>query len=158
LANAVSDAAKPDVHAVRDYKESLVSADRRIEQLAFQESIARDQLQDAQHALVRSEDRHAAELYKEQESLRIREAELGLIVKQYHAVGAMCHDMRDEGRKLKGMLDELRRRYVASEEWGEALAKRLIEAETELQEATSSLPYRMLSKVRTFFAGKRAKT
>jgi len=157
LVDSVRDAARPDVHAVGDYKESLVSADRRIEQLAFQESIARDQLQDAQDALVRSEDRHAVELYKEQESLRIREAELGLIVKQYHAVGAMCHDMRDEGRKLKGMLDELRRRYVASEEWGEALAKRLVEAETELQEATSSLPYRVMSKVRALFAGKKAK-
>lgn len=152
VVETIREAARPDVHAVQDYKESLVSADKRIEQLAFQESIAKEQLKDVQDALVRSEDRHSEELYKEQEALRIREAELGLIVKQYHAVGAMCHDMRDEGRKLKGMLDELRRRYVASEEWGEALAKRLVEAETELQEATSSLPYRMMEKIRAFFS------
>jgi hypothetical protein len=77
---------------------------------------------------------------------------MGLVLKQYHAVGAMCHDMREEGRKLKDMLEELRRRYSASEDWGEALLKRLSEAEQELQIARSSLPFRLFERVKTFFA------
>jgi hypothetical protein len=87
-------------------------------------------------------------MLKEQEGRRIREAELGLVLKQYHAVGAMCHDMREEGRKLKSMLDELRRRYVASEEWGTALSKRIAEAESELQQAKESVGYKMVEKAK----------
>jgi len=144
-------ASKPAVNSVRDYKESLVSADRKIEDLSFKESAARAKLQDAHDALVRAEDRHTTELYQEQESRRVREAELGLVLKQYHAVGAMCHDMREEGRKLKDMLEELRRRYVASEDWGSALAKRVVEAETELLETRASRGFRLAQKIKSFF-------
>lgn len=144
-------AAKPAVNSVRDYKDSLLNADRRIDELAFKESVVRTQLQDAHDALVRAEDRHTTELYQEQESRRVREAELSLVLKQYHAVGAMCHDMREEGRKLKDMLEELRRRYVASEDWGSALAKRVVEAETELIETRASLTFRLSQKIKNFF-------
>lgn len=151
LLGAIQDSSKPALNSVRDYKEFLVSADHKIEELAFKESIARDQFRDAQDALVRGEDRHTTELYTEQESRRVREAELGLVLKQYHAVGAMCHDMREEGRKLKDMLEELRRRYVASEEWGTALAKRVAETETELADARSSRAFRIAQRVKKFF-------
>jgi hypothetical protein len=60
--------------------------------------------------------------------------------------------MRVEGRKLKDMLDELRRRYVASEEWGEALSKRIADAEAELQRTKSSRTYRLLEKLRSVFS------
>jgi SAM-dependent methyltransferase len=151
LLSAIQDASKPALNSVRDYKASLVSADQKIEELAFKESIAREQFRDAQDALVHAEDRHTTEIYAEQESRRVREAELGLVLKQYHAVGAMCHDMREEGRKLKDMLEELRRRYVASEEWGTALAKRVAETETELAEARSSRAFRLAQRIKKFF-------
>jgi len=151
LLSAIQDSSKPALNSVRDYKSSLLSADQKIEELAFKESIAREQFRDAQDALVRAEDRHTTEIYAEQESRRVREAELGLVLKQYHAVGAMCHDMREEGRKLKDMLEELRRRYVASEEWGTALAKRVVETETELAEARSSRAFRLAQRIKKFF-------
>jgi len=151
LLAAIQDSSKPTVNSVRDYKESLVTADKKIDELAFKESIAREQFRDAQDALVRAEDRHTTELYAEQESRRVREAELGLVLKQYHAVGAMCHDMREEGRKLKDMLEELRRRYVASEEWGGALAKRVVETETELAQARASRAFRLAQRIKKFF-------
>jgi hypothetical protein len=59
--------------------------------------------------------------------------------------------MREEGRKLKDMLEELRRRYVASEEWGTALAKRVAETETELAEARSSRAFRLAQRIKKFF-------
>jgi hypothetical protein len=102
--------------------------------------------------LEQSEVLHSTEVKQERESRRIREAELGLVLKQYHAVGAMCHDMREEGRKLKVMLDELRRRYVASEEWGTALAKRVAEAESELERARSWLPRRVVERITGLFS------
>jgi 2-polyprenyl-3-methyl-5-hydroxy-6-metoxy-1,4-benzoquinol methylase len=142
LVRAVLTVSRPVVNGVRDYKESLVAADQRIDELAFRESIAREQLIDTQEALGNAEQRHAVELAQEQEEKRIREAELGLVLKQYHAVGAMCHDMREEGRKLKDMLDELKRRYVAAEEWGSTLSQRVVEAEQELQKTQASFTYR----------------
>jgi chromosome segregation ATPase len=148
LVATVLDAAKPVVNGVKDYKDSLIAADQRIDELALKESVARDQLLDTQQALDNAEARHSIELSQEQESRRIREAELGLVLKQYHAVGAMCHDMREEGRKLKDMLDELKRRYVAAEEWGSALSKRVVEAEQELEQTQSSLIYRWVQKLR----------
>ncbi len=151
LLAAIQSSAKPALNSVRDYKESLVTADKKIDELAFKESIAREQFRDAQEALVRAEDRHTTEIYSEQESRRVREAELGLVLKQYHAVGAICHDMREEGRKLKDMLEELRRRYVASEEWGSALAKRIVETETELAQARSSRAFRLAQRIKKFF-------
>lgn len=151
LIELILNASKPIVNSVKDYKDSLVNADMRIDELALKESAARNKLQDAHDALVRAEDRHTTELYTERESRRVREAELGLVLKQYHAVGAMCHDMREEGRKLKEMLEELRRRYVASEEWGSALAKRISETEAELHEARASLPFRLMQRIKGFF-------
>jgi len=151
LVDLIVNASKPVVNSVKDYKNSLVNADMRIDELALKESVARTKLQDAHDSLVRAEERHTTELYTERESRRVREAELGLVLKQYHAVGAMCHDMREEGRKLKEMLEELRRRYVASEEWGSALAKRISETENELQEARSSLPFRLIPRIKEFF-------
>jgi hypothetical protein len=49
------------------------------------------------------------------------------------------------------MLDELRKRYVASEEWGTALSKRIAEAEAELQQAKSSRLYRLVERVKGLF-------
>jgi SAM-dependent methyltransferase len=151
IISGILEVSKPDAHAVQDFKESLVAADKKIEQLGHKETIVLGQLQEAKDALVVAEDQHASEVFKEQEARRIREAELGLVLKQYHAVGAMCHDMREEGRKLKDMLDELRKRYVASEEWGTALSKRIAEAEAELQQAKSSRVYRLVEKVKGLF-------
>jgi chromosome segregation ATPase len=148
LVRAVLTVSRPVVNGVRDYKESLVAADQRIDELAFRESIAREQLIDMQEALGNAEQRHAVELAQEQEEKRIREAELGLVLKQYHAVGAMCHDMREEGRKLKDMLDELKRRYVAAEEWGSTLSQRVVEAEQELQKTQASFTYRWSQRLR----------
>lgn len=152
LVSAVLGASRPVVNGVRDYKDSLVAADQRIDELAFRESIAREQLTDTREALENAEQRHALELNQEQESRRIREAELGLVLKQYHAVGAMCHDMREEGRKLRDMLDELKRRYVAAEEWGSAMSKRVVEAEEELQQAHSWIVYRWARKCKELLA------
>lgn len=152
VVEAILQASRPQVHSVRDYKESLLAADGKIEQLALREEIVSSQLQDARDALVVAQDRHVQEVLQEQEARRIRETELGLVLKQYHSVGAMCHDMRVEGRKLKDMLDELRRRYVASEEWGEALSKRIADAEAELQRTKSSRTYRLLEKLRSVFS------
>lgn len=153
LVTAVLGALRPSVHAVRDYKESLISADRRIDELAQSEEAARQSLEDSREALVKLEEKHTSELSHEQDSRRIREAELGLVLKQYHAVGAMCHDMREEGRKLRDMLDELKRRYVASEEWGSSLAKRAAEAEEELERTRASWTFRIAKRVQDFLRG-----
>lgn len=142
----------PAVNSVRDFKNSLLAADAKMEELANRESDALDKLHEVQRDFDESLTRHTEEIKTEQEARRIREAEMGLVLKQYHAVGAMCHDMREEGRKLKDMLEELRRRYSASEEWGNALLKRLSETEHELQVARSSLPFRMLEKVKRYFS------
>lgn len=155
LVTAILDASKPHMNSIRDYKVSLVAADKRIEELSFKERLAKDQARDAQDALVQAEDRFTADLYKERESLRVREAELGLVLKQYHAVGAMCHDMREEGRKLRNMVEELKRRYVASEEWGVALAQRVAETESELQHARSSVAFRCVDKIKQLFSRSR---
>jgi 2-polyprenyl-3-methyl-5-hydroxy-6-metoxy-1,4-benzoquinol methylase len=148
LVAAVLKASQPVVNGVRDYKESLISADKRIDELALLESLTREKLVESREALLVAEERHAAEISSEQEGRRIREAELSLVLKQYHAVGAMCHDMREEGRKLSDMLEELRRRYVASEEWGGALSKRVADAEQELERFESWWVYRLAKRVR----------
>jgi SAM-dependent methyltransferase len=148
IIGGILQAANPEVNSLKDYKDSLVAADTKIGELVVRETVVSEQLREVQDALSLTEDKHATEMIKEQETRRIREAELGLVLKQYHAVGAMCHDMREEGRKLKGMLDELRRRYVASEEWGSALSKRIAEAELELQQTKETVGYRVVEKVR----------
>jgi SAM-dependent methyltransferase len=142
----------PAVNSVRDFKNSLLAADAKMEELANRESDALDKLHEVRREFDDSRTRHTEQIKTEQEARRIREAEMGLVLKQYHAVGAMCHDMREEGRKLKDMLEELRRRYSASEEWGNALLKRLSETEHDLQVARSSLPFRMLEKVKRYFS------
>jgi SAM-dependent methyltransferase len=156
IIEGVLEASTPQMNSVGDYKESLLAADQKIEEISVKEEIVSTQLQDARDALMKAEDRHANEVLMEQEARRIRESELGLVLKQYHAVGAMCHDMREEGRKLKDMLDELRRRYVASEEWGVALSKRVADAEAELQQTKSSRTYRLVQKIRGFFSKKQS--
>lgn len=152
LVAAVLNASRPLVNGVRDYKDSLVAADSRIDELSFRESIAREQLNDTREALENAEQRHSVELSQEQEAKRIREAELSLVLKQYHAVGAMCHDMRQEGLKLRDMLDELKRRYVAAEEWGDALSQRVADAEQELQQAYSWRPYRWMKRIKALMS------
>jgi 2-polyprenyl-3-methyl-5-hydroxy-6-metoxy-1,4-benzoquinol methylase len=154
LVAAILGVSRPVVNGVRDYKDSLVAADNRIDELAFRESIAREQLIDTREALGNAEKRHSMELSQEQEAKRIREAELSLVLKQYHAVGAMCHDMRQEGLKLRDMLDELKRRYVAAEEWGDALSQRVADAEQELQKAYSWRPYRLMQRIKSLISRK----
>jgi 2-polyprenyl-3-methyl-5-hydroxy-6-metoxy-1,4-benzoquinol methylase len=148
LLSAVLRASQPFVNGVRDYKESLITADKRIDELAELESLTRDKLVESHEALVVAEQRHAAEIASEQEGLRIREAELSLVLKQYHSVGAMCHDMREEGRRLRNMLEELRRRYVASEEWGDSLSQRVADAEQELERVQNLWLYKGLRWIR----------
>lgn len=138
---ALLEASQPYVNSVKDYKYSLVAADGKIAELADRERQARVELSNA-------EDTFKSQLQEGKEALRVREAELDLVLKQYHSVGAMCQEMREEGRKLQGMVEEIRRRYLASEEWGSALADRVAEAETELQEVKSSWGYRMAEKFR----------
>jgi SAM-dependent methyltransferase len=50
--------------------------------------------------------------------------------------------------KLRDMLDELKRRYVASEEWGKSLSQRVSDAETELEQARSWWLYRFVNRFR----------
>jgi hypothetical protein len=51
------------------------------------------------------------------------------------------------------MLDELKRRYVASEEWGSSLAKRAAEAEEELERTRASWTFRIAKRVQDFLRG-----
>lgn len=152
LVAAVLKASQPVVNGVRDYKDSLISADRRIDELALLESLTREKLVESREALVVAEERHLSEIASEQEGRRIREAELSLVLKQYHAVGAMCHDMREEGRKLRDMLEELKRRYVASEEWGGALSRRVADAEQQLERVEGWWIYRVAKRIRRVVA------
>lgn len=141
---ALLEASQPYVNSVKDYKYSLVAADEKIVEIA-------ERARQAQVDLATAEDSFKGQLHEGKEALRVREAELDLVLKQYHSVGAMCQEMRDEGRKLQGMVEEVRRRYLASEEWGAALADRVAEAEGELQEVKGSWGYRMAENLRAFF-------
>ncbi len=140
---ALLEASQPYVNSVKDYKYSLVAADGKLAELSERERQAREDLSKA-------EESYKTELQEGKESLRVREAELDLVLKQYHAVGAMCQEMREEGRKLQGMVEDIRRRYLASEEWGSALAERVAEAEEELQDVRSSWGYRLSETLRSF--------
>lgn len=142
---AMLEAGQPLVNSIKDYKFSLVAADGRIADLAERERFAREEL-------VKSEESFKGQLQEGKEALRVREAELDLVLKQYHAVGSMCQEMREEGRKLQGMVEDVRRRYLASEEWGTALAERVAEAEEELQEVKSSWGYRLAESLRSFLS------
>lgn len=142
---AIVKATQPIVNSIKDYKFSLMAADGRIADLATREQMAREQL-------VYVEDRYKGHIEHGQEELRVRKAELDLVLTQYHAVGAMCHDMREEGRKLQGMVEEIKRRYLASEEWGAALADRVVESENELHEVKASWGYRFTESMRELFS------
>lgn len=142
---ALLEASKPFVNSLKDYKLSLMAADGKIAEVAARERSARDEL-------VKAEETFRTQVHEGKEALRVREAELDLVLKQYHAVGAMCQEMRDEGRKLQQMVEDVRRRYLASEEWGTALAERVAEAEEELQEAKSSWGYRLAESFHGFFS------
>jgi len=140
---ALLEASQPLVNSIKDYKYSLVAADARLADLSERERLAREEL-------TKAEEAYKEQLQDGKDALRVREAELDLVLKQYHAVGAMCQEMREEGRKLQGLVDDVRRRYLASEEWGTALAERVAEAEEELQEVKSSWGYKMAEAVRGF--------
>jgi hypothetical protein len=144
LVRSVMRASQPTLSSVQDYKHSLMAADDRIETLEERECSLRD-------SLTESQKRFSMALFHEQEARRVREAELDLVLKQYHSVGAMCHDMREEGRKLQAMVDELSKRSAASEAWAVALASRMGESEAELAEVKSSRTWRALCALRTFF-------
>jgi SAM-dependent methyltransferase len=143
LVRSVMRSSKPTLSSVQDYKHSLMAADDRIETLEVREASLKDNLAESQR-------RFSAALFHEQEARRVREAELDLVLKQYHSVGSMCHDMRAEGKKLQTMVDDLSKRYAASEAWAAALASRIGESEAELAEVKSSRSWRLVSVLRRF--------
>ena len=79
---------------------------------------------------------------------RVREAELDLVLKQYHAIGAMCQEMRQEGKALREMVAELRHKYQTSETWASALAARVADAETELYTVRSSIAWKFVNRIK----------
>jgi hypothetical protein len=143
LVRSVMRASQPTLSSVQDYKHSLMAADDRIETLEERECSLRDNLNESQR-------RFSMALSHEQEARRVREAELDLVLKQYHSVGAMCYDMREEGRKLQAMVDELSKRSAASEAWAVSLASRVGESEAELAEVKSSRSWRFVSALRRY--------
>jgi hypothetical protein len=142
LVRSVTKVSQPTLTSVEDYKHSLLAADDRIGRLAEREFALKESLQESQK-------RFSAALFNEQEARRVREAELDLVLQQYRSVGAMCQEMRDEGRKLQGMVDDISKRYAASEAWAAALAARIGESESELERVRSSRVWRL----RTFLQG-----
>jgi predicted nucleic acid-binding Zn-ribbon protein len=95
-----------------------------------------------------SEKRLKRDLTDEREMKRVREAELDLVLKQYHAIGAMCQEMRQEGKALREMVSELRHKYQTSETWAAALAGRVADAETELYTVRSSFAWKVSSRMK----------
>lgn len=143
LVRSVVRASQPTLSSVQDYKHSLMAADDRIDTLMERETTLKESLQESQQ-------RFSAALFHEQEARRVREAELDLVLKQYHSVGAMCHDMREEGRRLQAMVDEVSKRYAASEAWAASLAARVGESEAELAEVKSSRLWRWFNEMQKF--------
>jgi predicted nucleic acid-binding Zn-ribbon protein len=137
----IKEASKPHISSVKDYKFSLRAADSRISELVKREEILQATFSDNEKRLKR-------DLVDERELKRVREAELDLVLKQYHAVGAMCQEMRQEGKALREMISELRHKYQTSETWASALAGRVADAETELYTMRSSVLYKISSKVK----------
>jgi hypothetical protein len=137
----IKEAARPQLNSVKDYKFSLRAADSRISELVKREEILHATFSDSEKRLKR-------DLTDERELKRVREAELDLVLKQYHAVGAMCQEMRQEGKALREMIGELRHKYQTSETWASALAGRVADAETELYTVRSSLVWKMTSKIK----------
>jgi SAM-dependent methyltransferase len=137
----IKEASKPHISSVKDYKFSLRAADSRISELVKREEILQATSADTEKRLKR-------DLVDERELKRVREAELDLVLKQYHAVGAMCQEMRQEGKALREMISELRHKYQTSETWASALAGRVADAETELYTMRSSVLYKISTKVK----------
>jgi SAM-dependent methyltransferase len=137
----IKEISKPLISSIRDYKFSIRAADSRISELVKREEIVQATAADTERRLKR-------DLLDERELKRVREAELDLVLKQYHAVGAMCQEMRQEGRALREMISELRHKYQTSETWASALAGRVADAETELYTLRSSLLWKMTAKAK----------
>jgi 2-polyprenyl-3-methyl-5-hydroxy-6-metoxy-1,4-benzoquinol methylase len=136
LVSIIKNLSRPQVNSVKDYKFSLRAADSRIGELLKREDVLKNSFEDTEKRLKR-------DLSDEREMKRVREAELDLVLKQYHAIGAMCQEMRQEGKALREMVSELRHKYQTSETWASALAGRVADAETELYTARSSLAWKI---------------
>jgi len=136
LISIIKNLARPQINAVKDYKFSLRAADSRIGELLKHEEALKTTFEDSEKRLKR-------DLADEREMKRVREAELDLVLKQYHAIGAMCQEMRQEGKALREMVSELRHKYQTSETWASALAGRVADAETELYTVRSSLTWKL---------------
>ncbi len=139
LISIIKNLARPQINSVKDYKFSLRAADSRIGELLKREDVLKSSFEDAEKRLKR-------DLTDEREMKRVREAELDLVLKQYHAIGAMCQEMRQEGKALREMVSELRHKYQTSETWASALAGRVADAETELYTARSSLAWKLTNR------------
>jgi hypothetical protein len=138
LISIIKNLARPQINSVKDYKFSLRAADSRIGELLKREDVLKATFEDSEKRLKR-------DLTDEREMKRVREAELDLVLKQYHAIGAMCQEMRQEGKALREMVSELRHKYQTSETWASALAGRVADAETELYTVRSSLAWKLTS-------------
>ncbi len=132
----IKNLARPQINSVKDYKFSLRAADSRIGELLKREDVLKATFEDSEQRLKR-------DLTDEREMKRVREAELDLVLKQYHAIGAMCQEMRQEGKALREMVSELRHKYQTSETWASALAGRVADAETELYTVRSSFAWKI---------------
>lgn len=141
LVSIIKDMSRPQINSVKDYKFSLRAADSRISELLKREEVMQETFADSEKRLKR-------EIIDEREMKRVREAELDLVLKQYHAVGAMCQEMRQEGRALREMVAELRHKYQTSETWASSLAGRVADAETELHAVRNSFAWKVTSSVR----------
>jgi SAM-dependent methyltransferase len=142
LATIVRDFSRPQVNSVKDYKFSLRVADGRIGELTKRENALQTSFSD-------SEKRWKRDLSEARETKRVREAELDLVLKQYHAIGVMCQEMRQEGKALRDMVADLKHKYQTSETWASALAGRVADAETELASVRSSLTWRATAGLRS---------
>ncbi len=141
LISIIKNISRPQINSVKDYKFSLRASDSRIGELLKREEILKATFDDSEKRLKR-------DLTDEREMKRVREAELDLVLKQYHAIGAMCQEMRQEGKALREMVSELRHKYQTSETWASALAGRVADAETELYTVRSSIAWKISSRIK----------
>lgn len=142
LISIIKNLARPQVNSIKDYKFSLRASDSRISELLKREETMKNSYEDSEKRLKR-------DVADEREMKRVREAELDLVLKQYHAIGAMCQEMRQEGKALREMVSELRHKYQTSETWASALAGRVADAETELYTVRNSFSWKIVSRIKT---------
>lgn len=142
LISIIKNLARPQINSIKDYKFSLRASDSRIGELLKREEVMKISYEDSEKRLKR-------DLSDEREMKRVREAELDLVLKQYHAIGAMCQEMRQEGKALREMVAELRHKYQTSETWASALAARVADAETELYTTRSSIAWKVTNGLKT---------